>query len=180
MDRALPFAQTTGELELIRGEDVANQVAQQPSAIFLGGVDSFVPLLISDEERIVLQELFTALQGGVGHTWHDHYILKLRAFAKVLTSIRAYFNLYNRCWVLNMTMLKNFKHTPQRLFVALLPVKAEFSQHLTRWSCWNIATIMHALNICERYTGGRLLTSVSCSSGIGWTNWLWNSRTVLK
>lgn len=65
MDRALPFAQTAGELELVRGEDVANQVAQQPSAIFLRGVDSFVPLLISDEERIVLQELFTALRGEV-------------------------------------------------------------------------------------------------------------------
>lgn len=63
VDRSLPFAQTAGELELVRGEDVANQVAQQPSAIFLGGVDGFVPLFIGDEERIVLQELFTALQG---------------------------------------------------------------------------------------------------------------------
>jgi len=61
VQRTLPFAQTAGELELIRGEYVADQVSQQPSAVFLGGVDSFVPLLISDEERIVLQELFAAL-----------------------------------------------------------------------------------------------------------------------
>lgn len=66
VDWTLPFAQTTGELELICGEDVANQVAQQPPAVFLRGVDSFVPLLVSDEERVVLQELFAALQGDRG------------------------------------------------------------------------------------------------------------------
>lgn len=64
--RALAFAQTAGELELVRGEDVADQVAQQPPAVFLRRVDSFVPLLVCDEERIVLQELFTALRGGDG------------------------------------------------------------------------------------------------------------------
>ena len=64
MDGALPLPQTAGELQLVRGEDVADQVAQQPAAIFLGGVDGFVPLLVSDEERVVLQELLTALQGG--------------------------------------------------------------------------------------------------------------------
>ena len=64
MDRTLPFAQTAGELELVCGEDVANKVSQQPSAIFLGRVDGFVPLLIRDEERVVLQELLTALRGG--------------------------------------------------------------------------------------------------------------------
>lgn len=63
VDRALPFTQTAGELELVRGEDVADQVAQQSPAVFLWGVDSFVPLLVSDEEWVVLQELFTALQG---------------------------------------------------------------------------------------------------------------------
>lgn len=61
VDRTLPFAQTAGELELVSGENVAYQVAQQPPAIFLGGVDGLVPLFISDEERVVLQELFTAL-----------------------------------------------------------------------------------------------------------------------
>lgn len=66
MDRTLPFAQTAGELELVGGEDVAYQVAQQPPAIFLGGVDSLVPLFISDEERVVLQELFAALRGDGG------------------------------------------------------------------------------------------------------------------
>lgn len=66
MDRTLPFAQTAGEFELVRGEDKANQVAQQPPAIFLRGVDGFVPLLIRDEERVVLQELLTALQGRGG------------------------------------------------------------------------------------------------------------------
>lgn len=64
VDRALPFAQTAGELELVRGENVANQVAQQPPAVFLGGVDGLVPLFVGDEERVVLQELFTALWGG--------------------------------------------------------------------------------------------------------------------
>lgn len=63
MDRALPLAQTAGELELVRGEDVANQVAQQPPAVFLGGVDGFVPLLVGDEQRVVLQQLLAALQG---------------------------------------------------------------------------------------------------------------------
>lgn len=67
MDGALPLAQTAGELQLIGGEDVANQVAQQPSAVFLGGVHRLVPLLVGDEERVVLQELFTALQGGEQH-----------------------------------------------------------------------------------------------------------------
>lgn len=66
MHRALPFAQTAGELELVRGEDVADQVAQQPPAVLLGGVDGFVPLLVGDEEGIVLQELFTALSGWGG------------------------------------------------------------------------------------------------------------------
>lgn len=66
MDRALPLAQTAGELELIGGEDVANQVAQQPPAVFLGGVDGFVPLLVGDEERVVLQQLLAALQGRDG------------------------------------------------------------------------------------------------------------------
>lgn len=59
--RTLPFAQTAGELELISGENIAYQVAQQPPAVFLGGVDGLVPLFISDKERVVLQELFTAL-----------------------------------------------------------------------------------------------------------------------
>lgn len=63
MHRPLPFAQTAGELQLIRGEDIADQVAQEPPAIFLRGVDGFVPLLVGDEERVVLQELFTALKG---------------------------------------------------------------------------------------------------------------------
>lgn len=66
MDRALPLAQTTGELELVCGEDVANQVAQQPPAVFLGGVDGFVPLLVGDEQRVVLQQLLAALQGRDG------------------------------------------------------------------------------------------------------------------
>lgn len=65
VDWALPFAQTAGELELVSGEDVTYQVAQQPPAILLGGVDGLVPLFIGDEERVVLQELFTALWGGV-------------------------------------------------------------------------------------------------------------------
>lgn len=67
VDWALPFAQTTGELELVSGEDVTYQVAQQPPAILLGGVDGLVPLFIGDEERVVLQELFTALwrRGGI-------------------------------------------------------------------------------------------------------------------
>lgn len=76
MDRSLPLAQTAGELELVRGEDVADQVAQQPPAVLLGGVDGLVPLLVGDEERIVLQELLAALQSGDGgntshkyHTW---------------------------------------------------------------------------------------------------------------
>lgn len=64
MDRALPLAQTAGELELVRGEDVADQVAQQPPAILLGGVDGLVPLFVGNEEWIVLQELLAALQGG--------------------------------------------------------------------------------------------------------------------
>lgn len=64
MRRPLPFAQTAGELQLVCGEDVADQVAKQPPAVFLGRVDSFVPLLVGDEERVILQELFTALQGG--------------------------------------------------------------------------------------------------------------------
>lgn len=66
MDRALPLAQTAGELELVRGEDVADQVAQQPPAVFLGGVDGFVPLLVGDEERVILQQLLAALQGRDG------------------------------------------------------------------------------------------------------------------
>lgn len=61
VDRTLPFAQTAGELELVSGENVAYQVAKQPPAVFLGGVDGLVPLFISDEERVVLQELLTAL-----------------------------------------------------------------------------------------------------------------------
>lgn len=63
MDRTLPFAQTTRELELVSSEDEAYQVSQQPPPIFLRGVDGLVPLFVSDEERVILQELFTALQG---------------------------------------------------------------------------------------------------------------------
>lgn len=75
VDRALPFAQTAGELELVRGEDVADQVAQQPPAVLLGGVDGFVPLLVGDEERIVLQELLAALRSGdSGHMVLDHEV----------------------------------------------------------------------------------------------------------
>lgn len=66
MDRTLPLAQTARELELVGSEDEAYQVAQQPPAIFLGGVDRLVPLFVSDEERVVLQELFAALQKGGG------------------------------------------------------------------------------------------------------------------
>lgn len=71
VDWTLPFAQTTGELQLVCGEDVAYQVAQQPSAVFLGGVDGLVPLLVSDEKRIILQQLFTALQGGQRCAWSN-------------------------------------------------------------------------------------------------------------
>lgn len=66
VDGSFPLAQTAWELELVGGEDEANQVAQQPPAIFLGGVDSFVPLLVGDVQRVVLQQLLTALQGRGG------------------------------------------------------------------------------------------------------------------
>lgn len=64
MDRSLPFAQTARELELISSEDKAYQVSQQPPAIFLRGVYGLVPLFVSDEERVILQELFAALWRG--------------------------------------------------------------------------------------------------------------------
>lgn len=62
LDGALPLAQAAGVLELVGGEDVADQVAQQAAAIFLGGVDGLVPLLIGDEERVVGQQLLAALK----------------------------------------------------------------------------------------------------------------------
>lgn len=61
MDRTFPFAQAAREFEFVGGEDEAYQVAQQSPAIFLGGVDRLVPLLIGDEERVVLQQLLASL-----------------------------------------------------------------------------------------------------------------------
>lgn len=84
MDRALPFSQTAGELQLVRGEDEADQVAQQPPAIFLGGVDGLVPLLVGDEERIVLQQLFAALQGSIGinnYYYYYYYYTSFRVYS---------------------------------------------------------------------------------------------------
>lgn len=62
VDRTLPFAQTARELELVGSEDEADQVSQKPPPIFLRGIDGLVPLFVSDEERVILQELFAALQ----------------------------------------------------------------------------------------------------------------------
>lgn len=103
MDRALPLAQTAGELELVRGEDVADQVAQQPPAVLLGGVDGLVPLLVGDEERIVLQELLAALQSGDTATPVTHTARALKISGDSISADR-----------------------PRRLFAALLPAGEEF------------------------------------------------------
>ena len=66
VDGALPLAQATGVLELVGGEHEADQVAQQPPAVLLGGVDGLVPLLVGDEQRVVPQELLAALKGARG------------------------------------------------------------------------------------------------------------------
>ena len=62
MHGALPLAQAARVLELVGVEDEADEVAQQAAAIFLGGVDGLVPLLVADEQGIVPQELLAALK----------------------------------------------------------------------------------------------------------------------
>lgn len=108
VDRALPLAQTAGELELVRGEDVADQVAQQPPAVLLGGVDGLVPLLVADEERIVLQQLLAALQSGDTATPVTNTARSLK-------------------WCpFRISRVSVLKDRPQRQFAALLPAGEEF------------------------------------------------------
>lgn len=134
VDWSLPFAQTAGELELVRGEDEANQVTQQPPAVFLRGVDGFIPLLVRDEERVVLQELLTALQGG-GRRQDTHW--GLTALCKVLSALKLTFNLLLWCTASSGVNLTNLPRLPAdfigKKYTIILDVLTKQQNLLKAW-----------------------------------------------
>lgn len=59
--RAFPLSQAARVLQLICSEHEADEVAQQPTPVLLRRVHGLVPLLVSDEERIIPQQLLASL-----------------------------------------------------------------------------------------------------------------------
>lgn len=57
-----PFSKAAWVLKLIGCENKSDEIAKEPSSIFLGRIYSLIPLFTSDVDRVVVQQLLTPLK----------------------------------------------------------------------------------------------------------------------
>lgn len=57
-----PFSKAAWVLKLIGCENKSDEIAKEPSSIFLGRIYSLIPLFTSDVDRVVVQQLLAPLK----------------------------------------------------------------------------------------------------------------------
>lgn len=93
-----PFPKAAWVLKLIGCENKSDEIAEEPSSVFLGRIYSLIPLFTSDVDRVVVQQLLTPLK-----KWNISVAYFTRQVSEDVSCNKIYVFNYPRYWQWNTT-----------------------------------------------------------------------------